>query len=369
MFFFFSYQRFLCLNLFFFLFPNLVFSNNKQRSSKKTTTIKVLNKNKQILVKKLLEAKQTNNEEIYNELNLHKENPGFDLPMRGALKYRNALTFKTLNPYFPRFKESLLPGQTILDLAYGKPEHRWSIGIKKGIISPNRKVTHYSQEQIVSWYSKTKEEYEGTFHEVCAFKFERENEKDYILKTFPTKEEALRKGFSVTHQYKCGTCSSLKDLAIYIAKPDLTSPVRSCVQKPSLMAMKKCLVKKVGFSERCAESWAYNGDNTKLLCKGICIEDYGLINILLSKFEGPNTIIDENGNEILRPCLACDEYKSGPAFKYTAARTRRSSGLISKIPRPENEFYPINHYAYFKFFRDKGEEELEKLMEDFRKTH
>ena len=32
------------------------------------------------------------------------------------------------------------------------------------------------------------------------------------------------------------------------------------------------------------------------------------------KFEGPNTRKGPDGREVLRPCLACDEYRSGPAI-------------------------------------------------------
>ena len=53
-------------------------------------------------------------------------------------------------------------------------------------------------------------------------------------------------GYIITHRYKCGTCSSLKDLAIYIAMPDLTDPVRNCSKKLTLNMTKKCLMKDVG---------------------------------------------------------------------------------------------------------------------------
>ena len=111
---------------------------------------------------------------------------------------------------------------------------------------------------------------------------------------------------------------------MYIAKPNLTTPVRTCVQKPGLGLMKQCLIKEVGFSEYCAEAWAYNGANTKNWCKKRCMKDYGdgnavegAMNVLAGKFtkygEG-NTYVDEKGVTQLRPCIACDEYRSGPWF-------------------------------------------------------
>ena len=141
--------------------------------------------------------------------------------------------------------------------------------------------------------------------EVCAFKFTDQTETSYRLKTFASAEAAKNAGYLITHRHKCGQCSSLKDLAMYIAKPNLTTPVRNCVQKPGLGLMKQCLIKVVGFSEYCAEAWAYNGANTKSWCKKRCMKDYGggsaaegAFNVLAGKYtkygEG-NTYVDEEG--------------------------------------------------------------------------
>jgi hypothetical protein len=48
----------------------------------------------------------------------------------------------------------------------------------------------------------------------------------------------------------------------------------------------------------------------------------------------------------MAPCIACDEYKSGPIFKVVAGRTRRDSGLKSNINRPASEIYHVTHYYY-----------------------
>uniref|UniRef100_A0A7S3UZF0 Uncharacterized protein n=1 Tax=Aplanochytrium stocchinoi TaxID=215587 RepID=A0A7S3UZF0_9STRA len=42
----------------------------------------------------------------------------------------------------------------------------------------------------------------------------------------------------------------------------------------------------------------------------------------------------QNGPYRLNPCLQCDECRSGPVFQKVAGRTRRNSGLHSKIERP-----------------------------------
>ena len=84
--------------------------------------------------------------------------------------------------------------------------------------------------------------------------------------------------------------------------------------------------------------------HTRRRCAGACVGHYGLWNVLTNDMDGPHA--DEAGN--LNPCLACDEYASGPSFRYAAGRTRRSSGLGSAIPRKAGEVYPVDHWLYFR---------------------
>lgn len=368
-----SSQRFF-YSIFCFLFLVTAFKASAERiGAHEIDSIAILkkNKNKRDLVKGLWRTKLLNGKEVYDNLGLDRENKGLETINGGHVKYRNGLRFKTLNPYFPRFVETLLASQNEDDLLYGKPEHTLSILIKKKRMGREKEVTHFNQKQIEKWYSELRKN-QSPSKEVCAFRFKKGAESSYDLKTFESAEIALSEGYTITHQYQCGTCSSLKDLAVYIAKPDLTSPVRSCVKKLTRKGIKDCLIRQVGFSERCSETWAYNGDNTKLLCRRICLLDYGkgnllrgLLNVLANKYEGGNTVKLPSGKEVLRPCLACDEYRSGPAFKYTAARTRRSSGLRSRIKRERSDMFIVNHYAYFKYFRKRGDEALEELLKDF----
>lgn len=324
------------------------------------------NPDRKLLVESLRKTQLQNPREILQGLMLHEEN-------NGKAIHKNGFNFLSLNPYYPRFKETLNLSQGLEDLIYGEPEHQWSVGVRKLIFRQLKEVTHYSQQRIVAWYAKERKQ-ETREGRVCAFRFVNPlEEQDYLLKTFSSEHEALQAGYHVTHKNHCGTCSSLKDLAVYIAKPDLTSPVRTCVRKAGKQAIKNCLINEVGFTEMCAESWAYNGANTKELCKSICLRDYGkgnlwrgLMNVMAGRFEGGNTIKLPDGREVLRPCLACDEYRSGPAFKYTAARTRRASGLLSRIKRPMSEIFWLNHYSYFNTFRSRGREALDKLADDFR---
>jgi hypothetical protein len=57
----------------------------------------------------------------------------------------------------------------------------------------------------------------------------------------------------------------------------------------------------------------------------------------------PNNLDDGT----LNPCLQCDEDKSGAVFKAHAARTRRNSGILSAIGRPDAQVYTeADHHAY-----------------------
>lgn len=180
--------------------------------------------------------------------------------------------------------------------------------------------------------------------EVCAVGFVDPDRVDYRLRTFPDPESALAEGHVITHRDRCGTCSSLRNLAAYLAQPDLTSPARTCARRWTAGAVKACLMEEIGFEERCAETWARNALHTRRHCLAPCIGHYGLWNLLTDDISVPNT--DEDGN--LNPCLACDERISGPGFQYAAGRTRRNSGLTSAIARPAAEIHPVDHTLYFR---------------------
>jgi hypothetical protein len=179
---------------------------------------------------------------------------------------------------------------------------------------------------------------------VCAVRFLDYENVDYELRDFDTASSAIAAGFSVTHHGRCGSCSTLRDLAVYLNVPDLATPARSCARRFGLGGKKQCLRERTGLSEYCAESWAYNMRNTRRECLGTCVADYGFWNLLFNRPAGPS--LDEAGR--LRPCIRCDEEKSGPGFKFSAGRTRRNSGIKSAIPRPAEEVLPVDHEAYFK---------------------
>ncbi len=180
--------------------------------------------------------------------------------------------------------------------------------------------------------------------EVCGVRFAGPERVDYRLQTFPDRASALAAGFVVTHRHHCGACSSLRDLANYLAQPDLTTPARTCARRWTAAGIEECFREEIGFGERCAATWTRNALRTRRRCAATCIAHYGLWNLVTNDIRAPNT--DEHGN--LNPCLRCDERVSGPGFQYAAGRTRRSSGLTSAIARPATEIYPVDHRLYFR---------------------
>lgn len=179
--------------------------------------------------------------------------------------------------------------------------------------------------------------------EVCAIRFPDSDKSGYELRGFDSTSEASDSGFTVTHQGRCGSCSTLEDLAVYLSTPDLTTPARECALRFGINRKKRCFQERIGFTPYCAESWAYNASNTRRECMGTCISDYGFFNLIFGRYPGPNT--DEDGQ--LRSCLQCDEEMSGSGFKYSAGRTRRNSGIESAIKRTKSEIFHVDHSAYF----------------------
>ena len=95
----------------------------------------------------------------------------------------------------------------------------------------------------------------------------------YRLATFPDTATAATEGGVVTHTGPCGACSSLQDLAVYLANPNLGEPVRRCAllgRGGNDAATLDCLLD-LGFSEPCAQIWASNSANTRAACLGVCL--------------------------------------------------------------------------------------------------
>jgi hypothetical protein len=148
----------------------------------------------------------------------------------------------------------------------------------------------------------------------------------YTLVTYSSEAAAVAAGAKVTHFDACGVCSTLADLAVYMANDDLTAPVRNCGFDPSTEV--SCL-QQLGFDLPCAQIWAYNIDNTRSACFDLCAP------LLNAPYNTP-----DGG---LNACLQCDEDQSGPVFKAVAGRTRRNTGIPNALCRPCSQVQPLVH--------------------------
>ncbi|MEN0063229.1 MAG: hypothetical protein AAGA48_13830 [Myxococcota bacterium] len=166
---------------------------------------------------------------------------------------------------------------------------------------------------------------------VCGLTVLDADELTYRLESFASQEAAWEEGARVTHGGPCGMCSSLEDLAVYIEQQDLTTPVRQCGLESfggDPLDSVPCL-KELGFTDRCAEIWAYNTAHTGQVCLETCIS---LLNAPYHDEDGaPNA------------CIQCDEDNSGPVFKAVSGRTRRNSGLPTSLCRPCDKVWRIDH--------------------------
>lgn len=166
---------------------------------------------------------------------------------------------------------------------------------------------------------------------VCGLTVLDEPNRTYRLDTFASQDAAWGEGARVTHGGACGACSSLEDLAVYIEQPDLTTPVRQCGLENfggEALGSVPCLME-LGFTDRCAEIWAYNTAHTGQVCLTTCL---GLLNAPYHDADGaPNA------------CIQCDEDNSGPVFKAVSGRTRRNSGLPTSLCRPCDKVWRIDH--------------------------
>jgi len=168
---------------------------------------------------------------------------------------------------------------------------------------------------------------------VCGIRYEPDRI-HYRLETLPDADAARRDGFVVTHFGACGTCSTLQDLAVYLSRPDLTTPVRRCAAFGITRAHTLRCLTDLGFSEACAATWYYDAMNTRHECGGVCLRSW---------LSGePSNRADGRLND----CLQCDEDRSGPVFKRVAGRTRRNSGIRSSIDRADGEAASLVHDYY-----------------------
>jgi hypothetical protein len=200
---------------------------------------------------------------------------------------------------------------------------------------------------------------------------------EYSLQSFRNKEEADAAGATLTHWGACGVCSTTQDLAVYIENVDLTTlgvecsvaaifgefedGVR-CYMRAGYTRVRDsvpCAIVCVGFFmllpgnsvskmhmhcsvflsnkylKPCATMWVYNARQTQDFCEQTCVEFR--LDKRPNNGDPPQCVLDD--------CLECDEVNAGPLFQKIAARSRRRSGLISKIARDCSAILFVDHQS------------------------
>lgn len=167
----------------------------------------------------------------------------------------------------------------------------------------------------------------------------------YDLVSYETRAEAEKAGAMVTHGGKCGACSSLRNLAVYIANPNLTEPVRRCGLTGLIdrdLSRLACIAS-LGFDLPCAQAWDINTRNTQKQCLRVC----GDPSVRKAPGNKPYECNPEgfvpNDINLVNECLACDEEYSLRLFRAAAGRSRRGSGLPSPICRTCENVQRIVH--------------------------
>lgn len=235
--------------------------------------------------------------------------------------------WQTINPYQPGMPLSL-------DECQRDPNCAYALG--RFWMSPPR---FPAQSMVHDWWVNRSLAPDQAA--VCGIRFEDDTRTGYTLRTFANIDALnAEPDYQLTHYQACGACSTLQDLAIY-GELDLTRMAKTCSKRATLDEKSSCM-KQIGFTPACAESWAYNAAKTGQSCALICVAEYGLIPLLTGKENKPP--VNEKGE--LNACLMCDEMMAGPGFQYAAGRTRRNSGIISEIDRPQEQVYEVQH-LYF----------------------
>ena len=300
------------------------------------SNVKLDTKTTRELVLKLMKTQPVNQAEINQQLNLE----------HGEMSNSN---FIVSNPYYPRntdaqidlpeLRSIIRDGQEIINPeGYAKPEEGYTLNAAG-------EPAFFQQTVATRWFSDIRNKNAPAAQQVCAVKFVDAQNQTYEMKTFDSVTDAHDKGWTVTHEHACGTCSTLQDLAVYIGIPNQTQPVSACTRQAQgdinkVEQVADCITEAVGFTQMCAQSWAYNGVHTGASCQADCQQ--------LASGQGKNIMAVNPETGQLNSCLWCDERMSGPGFKYSAGRTRRNSGLASAIVRPNDVlFYAADHSLYF----------------------
>ena len=123
---------------------------------------------------------------------------------------------------------------------------------------------------------------------------------------------------------------------MYLEYPDLTGKGQECSVRFLASGFEegvKCF-QEVGYTLPCAEAWMYNVINTRDSCFDTCF-DFTFLGDGVNNGPPPSCKLAD--------CLNCDEVMSGPGFQTVAARSRRRSGLLSKIVRDCDNLLIVDH--------------------------
>ena len=193
-----------------------------------------------------------NGEEIHDRLDLRPD--ASSAGQTGVRPSGGRAGLATRNPYEPAYRESF---SSPAELAYPLPRNAQSYRLDER----EGTFVFHGQEPVLRWYSSLSSD-----TEVCGVRFVDAERVRYRLRTFADRRSALVAGYIVTHSHHCGTCSSLRDLAVYLQQPDRTTPARSCARKWTAGAVRMCLMEEIGFDAHCAETWTCNVPHTRGRC-------------------------------------------------------------------------------------------------------
>ncbi len=168
----------------------------------------------------------------------------------------------------------------------------------------------------------------------------------YDLIDYESIADAKADGAMVTHRGRCGACSSLQNLAVYIARPNLTEPIRRCGFTGLIdrdLSRLACIAS-LGFDLPCAQAWDFNTRNTQDACLRVCGKASNRKAPGNIRYEcNPNAFVPDD-IDLVNDCLACDEEFSIALFRKAAGRSRRSSGLPSPVCRRCDGVFRVEHY-------------------------
>lgn len=169
---------------------------------------------------------------------------------------------------------------------------------------------------------------------LCATKYASDCS-TYELRSFSDLGDATAAGFTFTHLGPCGVCSTLQDLASYMANEDMVLPEKGCgaLASASEAAAASCFAQTTGMSPTCAQLHAYQAaEILRGPCRDACEKSLN---------EPYNLEPDCRLND----CLQCTDDGPGVTFMKFAGRTRKNSGIKSAVQRNCSDVFFVDQYT------------------------